>query len=71
MIVPYVSEQDLEDILRSFKLNVRIIGDEYKEKNFTGGAYCEEKGIELYYNFSDHRSSSSGHRKQVKSVEDK
>ncbi len=35
-IVPYVSEQDLEDILRSFKLDVPIIGDEYKEKNFTG-----------------------------------
>ena len=33
-IVPYVSEQDLEDILRSFKLDVRIIGDEYKEKDF-------------------------------------
>ena len=32
-IVPYVSEQDLEDILRSFKLDVRIIGNEYKEKN--------------------------------------
>jgi glycerol-3-phosphate cytidylyltransferase len=36
--VPYVSEQDLEDILRSFKIDVRIIGDEYKEKNFTGKA---------------------------------
>jgi glycerol-3-phosphate cytidylyltransferase len=45
-IVPYVSEQDLEDILRSFKLDVRIIGDEYKEKNFTGRSYCEEKGIQ-------------------------
>tara|TARA_B100000767_G_C19254504_1_gene324590 strand:- start:168 stop:461 length:294 start_codon:yes stop_codon:yes gene_type:complete len=32
-IVPYVSEQDLEDILRSYKIDVRIIGDEYKEKN--------------------------------------
>jgi len=31
-IVPYVSEQDLEDILRSYKIDVRIIGDEYKEK---------------------------------------
>ena len=39
-IVPYVSEQDLEDILRSFKLYVRIIGDEYKEKNYTGRDYC-------------------------------
>ena len=70
-IVPYVSEQDLEDILLSFKPNIRIIGEEYKEKNFTGRDYCEEKGIELYYNSRDHRFSSSGLRKQVKSVEDK
>jgi glycerol-3-phosphate cytidylyltransferase len=69
--VSYVSEQDLEDILRSFKLDVRIIGDEYKEKNYTGRDYCEEKGIETYYNSRDHRFSSSRLRKQVKSVEDK
>ena len=35
-IVPYVTEQDLEDILRSFKIDVRIIGDEYLDKKFTG-----------------------------------
>jgi len=52
-------------------LDVRIIGDEYKEKSFTGKAYCEEKGIELYYNSRDHRFSSSGHRKQVKIAGDK
>ena len=65
-IVPYVSEQDLEDILKSFKLDVRIIGEEYKEKLFTGKDYCKEKGIEIYYNKRDHRFSSSGLRKQVK-----
>ena len=70
-IVPYVSEQDLEDILRSFKLDVRIIGDEYQDKNFTGRTYYEEKGIELYYNSRDHRFSSSGLRKQVKIAVDK
>ena len=70
-IVPYVSEQDLEDILKSFKIDVRIIGDEYKEKDFTGRAYCEEKEIEIYYNSRDHRFSSTGLRKQVKSVEQK
>ena len=70
-IVPYVSEQDLEDILRSFKLDIRIIGAEYKEKNYTGRDYCEEKGIEIYYNSRDHRFSSSGLRKQVKQAEDK
>lgn len=64
-IVPYATEQDLEDILRSFKIDVRIIGDEYKDSNFTGRTYCEEKGIELYFNRRDHRFSSSSLRKEV------
>ena len=67
-IVPYVLEQDLLDILCSFKIDIRIIGNEYKEKNFTGREYCEKKGIEIYYNSRDHRFSSSGLRKQVKSL---
>ena len=70
-IVPYVSEKDLEVILRSFKLDIRIIGAEYKEKNFTGKSYCEQNGIEIYYNSRDHRFSSSGLRKQVKKVENR
>ncbi|MEG0916292.1 MAG: adenylyltransferase/cytidyltransferase family protein [Myroides sp.] len=64
-VVPYATEHDLEDILRAFKIDVRILGDEYKNKNFTGRAYCEEKGIELYFNSRDHRFSSSGLRKEV------
>jgi glycerol-3-phosphate cytidylyltransferase len=64
-IVPYATEQDLEDVLRSFKLDVRIVGEEYREKSFTGRSYCEEKGIELYYNGRDHRFSSSSLRKVV------
>jgi len=69
-IVPYVTENDLLDILQSFKIDVRIVGDEYLEKQYTGRAYCEEKGIEVYYNSRDHRFSSSGLRKQVKLAED-
>lgn len=64
-IVPYATEQDLEDVLKSFKIDVRILGDEYKDKNFTGRKYCEEKGIELFYNSRDHRFSSSSLRKTV------
>ena len=64
-IVPYATEQDLEDILRSFKVDVRIIGEEYKGQKFTGRTYCEESGIELYFNKRDHRFSSSGLRKEV------
>ena len=65
-IVPYVTEQDLEDILRSFKIDVRIIGEEYRDKGFTGKEYCSQKGIEIYYNTRDHRFSSSGLRNAVK-----
>ena len=64
-IVQYVSEQDLEDILRSFKIDFCIIGYEYKEKNYTGRDYCKGKGIAIYYNSRDHRFSLSGLRKQV------
>ena len=69
-IVPYVTENDLLDVLQSFKIDVRIVGDEYLEKQYTGRAYCEEKGIEVYYNSRDHRFSSSGLRRQVKFAED-
>lgn len=64
-VVPYATEQDLEDILQSFQIDMRIVGDEYKEKDFTGRSYCEEKGIELYFNTRDHRFSSSSLRKEV------
>jgi glycerol-3-phosphate cytidylyltransferase len=64
-VVPYVTEQDLIDILSSFNINLRIIGYEYKEKDFTGKDYCLEKGIDIYYNKREHRFSSSALRKQV------
>lgn len=64
-IIPYQTEQDLEDILNMFDINVRILGEEYKEGKFTGRAICAKRGIELYYNKRDHRFSSSDLRKRV------
>ncbi|GGH26216.1 glycerol-3-phosphate cytidylyltransferase [Sphingobacterium alkalisoli] len=64
-IIPYATEQDLEDIMRSFKIHVRILGDEYMHKNFTGREYCEEKGIELYFNRRENRFSSSSLRRII------
>mgnify|MGYP000371493596 CR=1 FL=1 len=64
-IIPYVREQDLDDILKAFKIDIRIIGVEYKDKPFTGKNYCIEKGIEIYYNSRDHRFSSSGLRATI------
>lgn len=68
-IVPYVTEQDLIDILSSFKIDVRIIGEEYKDKEFTGKNYCKSKGIKIYYNRREHRFSSTLLRKQISNSE--
>lgn len=70
-IVPYNTEQDLIDILSSFKIDFRIIGEEYRGKNFTGKEYCKKKGIEIFYNKREHRFSSSSLRKQVVNAENK
>ena len=67
-IIPYQTEQDLEDILSMFPINIRIIGEEYKNGKFTGRAICSKRGIEIYYNKRDHRFSSSDLRKRVKNI---
>lgn len=64
-IVPYVTESDLEDILSMYNINIRILGEEYKEKDFTGKDICEKRGIQLYFNRRDHRFSSSDLRIRV------
>ena len=64
-IVVYSTEKELEDILMTYPIDVRIIGEEYKDKNFTGKAICERRGIEIYYNKRDHYFSSSDLRKRV------
>ena len=65
-IIPYVSEQDVEDILKSFKIDVRIIGEEYKNIDFTGKDYCLKKEIEIYYNSREHRFSSTEIKSRLK-----
>lgn len=70
-IVPHSTKHDLEDILKSFKIDVRIVGDEYADRDFTGRSYCEAKGIEIYFNSRDHRFSSSGLRRIVAEKEAK
>ena len=64
-IIPYQTENDLEDILSMYHIDVRILGEEYKDKTFTGRAICAKRGIELYFNRRDHRFSSTDLRKRV------
>ena len=64
-IIPYSTEQDLEDILAAFDLQLRILGVEYKDKDFTGRDICNRRGIDLYFNTRDHRFSTTELRKRV------
>lgn len=64
-IIIYNTEKDLEDILLTLPIDVRILGVEYMEKEFTGRAICEKRGIELVFNSRDHSFSSSNLRKRV------
>jgi glycerol-3-phosphate cytidylyltransferase len=64
-IVPYQTEVDVIDILSLFQLDVRFLGVEYKEKDFTGRDVCKARDIELYFNKRDHRFSTTDLRKRV------
>jgi glycerol-3-phosphate cytidylyltransferase len=64
-IVVYQTEKDLEDILLTLPIDVRILGVEYEDKDFTGRKICIERGIELVFNRRDHSFSSSSLRKRV------
>ena len=64
-IIPYGTEQDLEDILELYTIHVRILGDEYRDKEFTGRDICRKRDIELFFNNRDHRFSSSDLRDRV------
>ena len=67
-IIPYSTEADLEDILQMYHINVRILGEEYRDGKFTGRAICAARDIDLYFNKRDHRFSTSDLRKRVSSV---
>jgi glycerol-3-phosphate cytidylyltransferase len=65
-IVPYSTEADLMEILQSFKIDTRIIGEDYMDKGFTGKQYCEEHNIRIYYNSRKHPYSSTYLKKRIK-----
>ena len=64
-IIPYETEKDLEDILLTYDIQKRFIGEEYRQIDFTGKQLCVDKGIELYYNKRQHSFSTSGLRKRI------
>lgn len=61
-IVVYDTESDLQNVLRSLPIDVRILGEEYRNKYPTGW----ELPIKMYYNKRNHSFSSTELRKRIK-----
>ena len=64
-IIPYESEDDLMDMLQSLSIDIRFIGEEYKNEDFIGKQYGEEQGIAIHYTKRKHRFSSDALRSIV------
>ena len=60
-VIPYATEEDLLNILKSYQWDVRIIGEDYFGKEFTGS----DLDIEIYYNTRRHDFSTSELRKRI------
>ena len=67
-VVVYNTEDDVLDILKTLPIDVRIIGSDYIEKDFTGKQYCVDNNIDIVYNSRDHSFSTSGLRDRVKNA---
>jgi glycerol-3-phosphate cytidylyltransferase len=70
-VVVYSTEQDLVDLLLILPVDVRILGVEYADKEFSGKNECKLRSIEIVFNGRDHSFSSSSLRKRVYDSETK
>jgi len=70
-IVPYQTEAELEEIFKSFQLDIRIIGDDYRGKEFTAKDICASRGIDIFYNKRDHDFSSTELKKRLTNAKTK
>jgi glycerol-3-phosphate cytidylyltransferase len=68
-VVVYQTERDLIDLLLILPIDVRILGVEYEDKDYSGRQECNQRGIEIVFNGRDHSFSSSSLRKRVVEAE--
>jgi glycerol-3-phosphate cytidylyltransferase len=64
-VVVYQTEQDLIDLLLILPIDVRVLGVEYEDKEYSGKAEGVKRNITAVFNGRDHSFSSSGLRSRV------
>lgn len=60
-IIPWQIEEEICDIVLTIRPDIRIVGEEYRDKNFTGKDLCP-----IYYNSRKHSFSSTELRTRLK-----
>ena len=70
-ILVYETEEDLLNLLKTQKIHVRFLSDEYIGRNFTGKDWCIENGVEIIYHKRDHSYGSSDLRRRTYEIEAK
>ena len=68
-ILVYLTEEDLANLIMTQTMHIRFLGEEYKNKDFTGKQYCIQNGIELYYHVRNHSYSTSELRQRTHDLE--
>jgi glycerol-3-phosphate cytidylyltransferase len=68
-VIPYSTEKELIDILLAYPIDIRILGDEYENRSFTGRQECISKGIKFYFNKRQHTFSTTELRQRVVDAE--
>ncbi len=66
-VVVYATEKELRDILLSYPISIRILGEEYAGKEFTG----DDIDMDFYFNRREHSFSTTELRQRVVDAESK
>ena len=61
----YDTEKDLEDLFKTLPIDVRVIGSDYKDREFTAKDYCIDNNIQIVYNKRTHSFSTTDLRQRV------
>jgi glycerol-3-phosphate cytidylyltransferase len=65
-IIPYQYECEINEMLESLPINVRFLGEDYRDKQATGDVICKDLGIDIVYNKRKHGFSTSDLRQRIK-----
>jgi glycerol-3-phosphate cytidylyltransferase len=68
-ILVYATEYDLVQLLKTQTIHIRFLGEEYKNRDYTGKQWCIDNGIEIWYHKRSHDYSSTELRRRVADAE--